>query len=79
MGIDDKAVTVDPPSDAFGFPSAAAIAVNVRAARITGQITWSTSSWEAESKVLRQLTFFQRSTPAMAAPRFPSSTTFKTS
>ncbi|KAH6685845.1 hypothetical protein F5X68DRAFT_241104 [Plectosphaerella plurivora] len=39
MGIDDKAITIDPPGDAWGFPSASAIAVNVRAARITGQIT----------------------------------------
>ncbi|POR30990.1 Uncharacterized protein TPAR_08800, partial [Tolypocladium paradoxum] len=41
MAIHDEAVTVNPPEDVAGFPSAAAIAMNVRAARITGQITWS--------------------------------------
>lgn len=42
MSIDDKAITVGPPSDVLGFSSSAAIALNVRAARITGQITQST-------------------------------------
>ncbi len=41
MAISDTAITAPPPQDAAGFASAAAIAVNVRTARITGQITSS--------------------------------------
>ncbi|KAH8672931.1 hypothetical protein BGZ61DRAFT_427508 [Ilyonectria robusta] len=39
MAIADEAISISPPADVSGFSSAAAIRVNVRAARITGRIT----------------------------------------
>ncbi|KAH6886198.1 hypothetical protein B0T10DRAFT_530450 [Thelonectria olida] len=39
MAIADEAITIGPPADIPGFASAGAIRVNVRTARITGQIT----------------------------------------
>lgn len=41
MAIADEAISISPPADVSGFSSAAAIRVNVRAARITGRITSS--------------------------------------
>ncbi|KAL0936057.1 fungal specific transcription factor domain-containing protein [Colletotrichum truncatum] len=39
MSIEDYAITVVPPYEVLGFPSATALDVNVKAARITGKIT----------------------------------------
>lgn len=41
MAISDHSIQAKPPSDIPGFASAAAIAVNVRVARITGRISTS--------------------------------------
>ncbi|KPM39058.1 hypothetical protein AK830_g7493 [Neonectria ditissima] len=39
MAIADEAISISPPAEVSGFASAAAIRVNVKAARITGRIT----------------------------------------
>ncbi|KAH0426602.1 fungal specific transcription factor domain-containing protein [Colletotrichum camelliae] len=39
MSIEDYAIAIAPPHEVLGFPSATALAVNVKAARLTGKIT----------------------------------------
>lgn len=41
MAIHDETITIDAPTDAPGFSPARAIAMNLKAAKITGQINWS--------------------------------------
>lgn len=82
MSIGDHAISTPPPYDAAGYPSATHMAVNVRTARVLGQITSLVYAQKEEteatfitkvSEVLRFLHEIETGMPAELSIKFSSS------